>query len=95
MRIFEMTERFYFLPTDKYVKLFCYLARLLLSTDPGGSRDWGTQMDGREESGHGQLTSELEFLVMPQMFPLAVKGLCQVSLELLERLDLMEGDGRV
>lgn len=67
--------------------LYHYSALLLLSTAPNSSMDWGRRKDGRKAGRDPQLKSELECLVS-KMFPLAVKTLHEVKLELLKLPDL-------
>ena len=85
-----MSERFYLLPTGKFVKLCHYLPGPLLSAAPGSSTDGGDiGVAGRKAEALSSRRNQ--FVVMPKMLPLAVKALHQVQLGLLELLDLMEG----
>lgn len=90
MPILQMSERFYFLPTDKFIKRCHHWPGPLLSAPPEE-----TQMEGdvgvAGRKAEALSSGRNQFLVTPTMLPLAVKALHQVQLGLLELLDLMEG----
>lgn len=55
--------------------LYHHLAGLRPSAVPGNSMDGGRSESGRKECSGAPLMSEVEFLVRPKMFPLAVTAL--------------------
>lgn len=58
MPIFQMNERFCFLPTDTFIKLCHHWPGQLLSAAPGRSTDGGRRWSGGKESRGTQLMAE-------------------------------------